>query len=180
MKRAANDNGSNKSKTARYLVNFALGYSHLKDFFWPFFSGAARPKEADEEENLELSAQSNPEVRGSLANSTATLSQVAPSVDSARALSHEATALSYPNPRNFAERLISALQRGIGTSCLTWIGDGRAIALHSKNIKNSTEFLQHFRLPKYSNLIRSCTRWCVNLFDIGRHLLPMLCELIIP
>lgn len=69
--------------------------------------------------------------------------------------------LTYPKPRNFAERLMFVLESGLATDCLFWAGNGEAVALHSKNLKKGTCIKDYFNVKDYSGFIRNCNRWYV-------------------
>jgi hypothetical protein len=67
--------------------------------------------------------------------------------------------LSYPKPKNFAERLMNAVERGIASDSVWWVGGGKAVALHPNNLKNCPELTQYFKAKDYSGFIRNCNRW---------------------
>jgi hypothetical protein len=69
--------------------------------------------------------------------------------------------VTYSKPRNFAERLMSVLQSGVGADYVWWAGEGKAIALHVKNLKQGGLLQKYFRTSQYSVFIRNCNRWCV-------------------
>ena len=72
--------------------------------------------------------------------------------------------LSYPLPKNFAERMMNALEAGIASDAISWIGDGQAIALKTKILKESSYLTTYFKAKDYSGFIRNCNRWYV--FDL--------------
>lgn len=67
--------------------------------------------------------------------------------------------LSYPKPKNFAERLMNALERDIASESVWWVGEGKAIALHPNNLKKCPELTEYFKAKDYSGFIRNCNRW---------------------
>ncbi|CAB9524193.1 HSF-type DNA-binding [Seminavis robusta] len=67
--------------------------------------------------------------------------------------------LSYPKPKNFAERMMNALEKGIASESIWWVGDGKAVALHPKNLKMSSSLTEYFKAKDYSGFIRNCNRW---------------------
>ena len=71
----------------------------------------------------------------------------------------ETANLSYPKPKNFAERMMNALERGIASDAISWAGGGKAIALKTKHLKNSPELASYFKAKDYSGFIRNCNRW---------------------
>lgn len=62
-------------------------------------------------------------------------------------------------PKNFAERLMRVLQNGIGQDTLWWVGDGKAIGIHSRNLRRGDMLSEHFNVKDYSVFIRNCNRW---------------------
>ena len=68
---------------------------------------------------------------------------------------------SYPKPRNFAERMMNALERGIASDSISWAGDGKGVALHTNKLKDSPELTSYFKAKDYSAFIRNCNRWYV-------------------
>lgn len=71
----------------------------------------------------------------------------------------ETAKFSYPKPKNFAERMMNALERGIASEAISWAGGGKAIALKTKHLKNSPELSSYFKAKDYSGFIRNCNRW---------------------
>lgn len=67
--------------------------------------------------------------------------------------------LSYPKPKNFAERLMNALERDIASESVWWVGEGKAIALHPNSLKKCPELTEYFKAKDYSGFIRNCNRW---------------------
>jgi HSF-type DNA-binding len=61
--------------------------------------------------------------------------------------------------KNFAERLMHVLKDGIGKDTVWWVGDGKAVAIHTRNLKDGDLLSQHFRVKDYSVFIRNCNRW---------------------
>lgn len=66
---------------------------------------------------------------------------------------------SYSKPKNFAERMMNALERGLASDAISWAGDGRAVALNTNELKNSPELTSYFKAKDYSAFIRNCNRW---------------------
>jgi HSF-type DNA-binding len=62
-------------------------------------------------------------------------------------------------PKNFAERLMRVLQDGIGQDTIWWVGDGKAIGIHSRNLRRGDMLSEHFNVKDYSVFIRNCNRW---------------------
>jgi tRNA pseudouridine-54 N-methylase len=61
--------------------------------------------------------------------------------------------------KNFAERLMHVLQDGIGKDTVWWVGEGKALAIHTRNLKEGDLLSEHFRVKDYSVFIRNCNRW---------------------
>jgi len=70
---------------------------------------------------------------------------------------------SYPTPKNFAERMMNALETGIGRDAISWVGQGRAVALNSNILKENPLLTTYFKAKDYSGFIRNCNRWYVFL-----------------
>lgn len=62
-------------------------------------------------------------------------------------------------PKNFAERLMKVLQSEIGTDTVWWLGDGKAVAIHSRNLRRGKMLQEHFKVKDFSVFIRNCNRW---------------------
>lgn len=62
-------------------------------------------------------------------------------------------------PKNFAERLMRYLQAGGGDNVMWWIGDGKAIAVHTKNLRKGDLLSSQFKVKDYQVFIRNCNRW---------------------
>ena len=77
----------------------------------------------------------------------------------AKGESKEAVNVTHPNPKNFAERLMFALEKGMGSDVINWQGEGRAISIHPKNLKKDPILENHFRVKNYGAFIRNCNRW---------------------
>ena len=73
--------------------------------------------------------------------------------------SDDEAGVTHPNPKNFAERLMFALEKGMGADVIKWAGDGRAVAIHPKKLKKDTVLETHFRVKNYGAFIRNCNRW---------------------
>lgn len=67
--------------------------------------------------------------------------------------------LSYPKPKNFAERMMNALETGVAADSITWTGGGKAIALKTKSLKEHPTLTTYFKAKDYSGFIRNCNRW---------------------
>ena len=67
--------------------------------------------------------------------------------------------VTHPNPKNFAERLMFALEKGMGSDVINWQGEGRAVAIHPKKLKKDPILEDHFRVKNYGAFIRNCNRW---------------------
>lgn len=67
--------------------------------------------------------------------------------------------LSYPKPKNFAERLMGAMESGEVTDSIWWAGNGTLVAFYPKKIKNGETLETHLRLKNYNSFIRSLNRW---------------------
>jgi len=61
--------------------------------------------------------------------------------------------------KNFAERLMRVLHLGIENETIWWIGEGKAIAIHTRNLKKGNMLLEHCKVKDYSVFIRNCNRW---------------------
>ena len=70
----------------------------------------------------------------------------------------EGKQLTYPKPRNFAERLMYVLETGAASDALWWV-EGKAVALHQKRLKKGTAMKDFFNVKEYSGFIRNCNRW---------------------
>jgi hypothetical protein len=67
--------------------------------------------------------------------------------------------MPYKKCKNFAERLMRVLHFGIGKDTIWWIGEGKAIAIHTRNLKKGNMLSDHFKVKDYSVFIRNCNRW---------------------
>lgn len=66
----------------------------------------------------------------------------------------------FPHPKNFAERLMNVLQRGIASDSIWWVGgDVNGVALRPKKLKKGTLLQTHFSGNQYSAFLRSFNRW---------------------
>lgn len=74
--------------------------------------------------------------------------------------------VSYPSPKNFAERFMGVLESGVASDLVWWVGDGKAVALHSKKLKNFSLLELYFRCKSYSALIRNFNRWYVSIVPL--------------
>ena len=61
--------------------------------------------------------------------------------------------------KNFAERLMRYLQRTGGDDTIWWIGDGKAIAIHTKNLRKGDLMSSYFKVKDYGVFVRNCNRW---------------------
>ena len=66
---------------------------------------------------------------------------------------------AYPNPSNFAERLLHVLDNEIAQDALWWLGDGEAIAIHPEHLQASAVFERHFQGNRYTSFIRNLNGW---------------------
>ena len=66
---------------------------------------------------------------------------------------------AYPNPSNFAERLMHVLDNEIAKESLWWLGKGEAIAVHPEKIKASPVLASHFQGNRYASFVRNLNRW---------------------
>lgn len=73
--------------------------------------------------------------------------------------SHSTEGVTYASPRNFAERLMKALETKLCPDGLWWTGEGKAIALSTKNLKESSLLQDYFKVTQYSGFIRNLNRW---------------------
>lgn len=71
----------------------------------------------------------------------------------------EAVDMPIKKCKNFAERLMRVLHLGIGNDTIWWIGEGKAIAVHTRNLKKGTLLADNFKVKDYSVFIRNCNRW---------------------
>ena len=71
----------------------------------------------------------------------------------------EGIRVTHPNPKNFAERLMFALEKGMGSEVISWAGEGMAVAIHPKKLKKDSILESHFRVKNYGAFIRNCNRW---------------------
>ncbi|CAB9526161.1 HSF-type DNA-binding [Seminavis robusta] len=62
-------------------------------------------------------------------------------------------------PKNFAERLMEGLQSGAAQDAVWWVGNGEAIAINPRNLKEGDFLSTHFKVKDYSVFIRNCNRW---------------------
>lgn len=67
--------------------------------------------------------------------------------------------VTHPNPKNFAERLLLALEKGMSSDVVKWAGEGRAVAIHPKKLKKDPILEDHFKVKNYGAFIRNCNRW---------------------
>lgn len=73
--------------------------------------------------------------------------------------------LTYPDPKNFVERLMGAMQANLAPDSLGWAGEGLAICLNRKQIKTGTFLSDHFEVSSFGEFIRSLNKWCVRCFS---------------
>lgn len=66
---------------------------------------------------------------------------------------------AYPDPSNFAERLMHVLDNEIAKESLWWLGKGEAIAVHPEKIKASPVLASHFQGNRYTSFVRNLNRW---------------------
>lgn len=69
------------------------------------------------------------------------------------------TDVTYPNPKNFAERLMSAMEMGVAQDSIFWVGDGKAVALHKNSLKKKAVAQTYFKVSNYGALLRNLNRW---------------------
>lgn len=75
---------------------------------------------------------------------------------------HDAPEVTMAHPKNFAERLMRALQIGAIPDMVWWIGNGSAVAIQPKKLKKSNEAIRkHLQVKDYSAFLHSFNRWCV-------------------
>jgi hypothetical protein len=67
--------------------------------------------------------------------------------------------LTHPEPKNFPQRLMCVLQNRAAISSIWWVGDGKAVALHAKNLQEGTFIETHFQVPDYATFTRMFSRW---------------------
>ncbi|CAB9531645.1 HSF-type DNA-binding [Seminavis robusta] len=67
--------------------------------------------------------------------------------------------LSFPAPKNFAERLMNVLESDIDTEAIWWDGETKSVALQPKKLKKGTILHTHFSGNKYSAFLRNFNRW---------------------
>jgi len=66
---------------------------------------------------------------------------------------------TFPNPSTFAERVMHVLENEIAPTAIWWLEDGENIALHPDEMKRSRILETHFPGNRFSNFVRSLTRW---------------------
>jgi hypothetical protein len=71
----------------------------------------------------------------------------------------QALNVTYNNPRNFAERLMYVLESGIASGAIFWVGDGKAVGLHTKKLKRGMVLETYFRINQFSSFLRNFNRW---------------------
>lgn len=69
--------------------------------------------------------------------------------------SHSGT---FPNPINFAERVMHILENEIAPSAIWW-ADNQSIALHPEQAKNTGLLANHFHASRFSTFVRTLLRW---------------------
>lgn len=67
---------------------------------------------------------------------------------------------TFPNPTNFAERVMHILENRIAPSAIWWV-DGQVIALHPDAAKNTGLLTTHFHANRFSTFVRTFVRWYV-------------------
>jgi hypothetical protein len=85
--------------------------------------------------------------------------QEQPSPSAASVWAGTTVPVSYPNPKNFAERLMHVMEAEMAPDSIWWVSDGKAVALHPKRLKKGTILKSHFQANKYSSFLRNFNRW---------------------
>lgn len=68
--------------------------------------------------------------------------------------------VTFANPKNFSERLMTVLESNVSPEGFWWVADGKAIALHTKYLKKSAGLLKtHLKVSEYTTMIRNMSRW---------------------
>ena len=80
-------------------------------------------------------------------------------VDIAAAPVLPSNVLPHRKPKNFADRLMRVLLNDVAPDSLWWVGDGKAVAFHSKNLTKGDLLQTHFKTKDYNAFIRNCNRW---------------------
>ena len=70
----------------------------------------------------------------------------------------------YRQAKNFAERLMRVVQDGIAADSLWWVGNGKGVAIHKKNLRKSPVLASHFNIKDYNVFSRNLNRWYVVFF----------------
>ena len=65
---------------------------------------------------------------------------------------------TYPNPTNFAERVMHILENNIAPSAIWWV-DGQSIALHPEAARSTGLLATHFHANRFSTFVRTFVRW---------------------
>ena len=79
--------------------------------------------------------------------------------DSVETARDQPAVLTYPHPKNFAERLMSALQANLAPECLGWAEEGAAVWLNQKHLKRGIFLSTHFHISNVGAFIRNFNRW---------------------
>lgn len=68
---------------------------------------------------------------------------------------------TYPKPKNFAERMMNALENECGLDVISWYEHGKEnlIAINSKTLKNSDILNANFQGIRYAAFVRNLSRW---------------------
>lgn len=67
--------------------------------------------------------------------------------------------MPHRKPKNFADRLMRVLLNGGAPDTLWWVADGKAVAVHARNLKRGNLLETHFKIKHYNAFIRNCNRW---------------------
>lgn len=67
--------------------------------------------------------------------------------------------LTFPQPENFPQKLMSILQSGVAFDSIWWVGNGEAVAFHPRNLTETGILQAHFQISDYGTAVKHLTRW---------------------
>lgn len=88
-----------------------------------------------------------------------------------RASSNSGTAVNskgtYPKPKNFAERMMNALENDVDPNIISWLKSNNddLVAINLKALKNSNVLETYFQGVRYAAFARNLSRWYVKMID---------------
>ena len=117
-----------------------------------------------EEETEKDSMEDKKPTGGNKADSrTSTKSSASGSVASPKSSPSTNSKGTYPNPKNFAERMMNALENGVDHNIISWLRHDNEdlVAINLQLLKNSDVLKIYFQGARYAAFVRNLSRWYV-------------------